>query len=64
MNAVVHVSHLSTKVVVSTSDDGMVKLWDARKKKSMATLNCDYPVTVRQQWYLEWEEMMYHRLYV
>ena len=41
----VDVSHLSTKVVVSASDDGTVKLWDVRTKNATATLHCDYPVT-------------------
>lgn len=41
-------SSLSNKLFVSASDDGLVKLWDARVKgtaPAMSTFDCEFPVT-------------------
>eukprot|EP00557_Chaetoceros_sp_GSL56_P012728 CAMPEP_0176481678 /NCGR_PEP_ID=MMETSP0200_2-20121128/2957_1 /TAXON_ID=947934 /ORGANISM="Chaetoceros sp., Strain GSL56" /LENGTH=301 /DNA_ID=CAMNT_0017877917 /DNA_START=176 /DNA_END=1081 /DNA_ORIENTATION=+ len=41
----VDTSHVSPKLVASASDDGTVKVWDARVKGATTTLDCQYPTT-------------------
>lgn len=41
----VDTSRVSFKSVASASDDGTVKVWDARVKSATATLDCEYPTT-------------------